>query len=1800
MKSISLINLYSLACFCFLTLGINFNAAAQETEKKAVQSLTFSRYPYQFNSSSNPLTANSPFLLQFSAPVDPGQAAKYFQLYEAEKKQLVKLIASRPTPEEVRQIHSRPDEAADIKNLILFRPAQPLPIGFKWLLHAKLGFGSLDGAKHITESSLDYVGELYAFEFDEIQTSNPYNGSLKLQIKHNKHALAKSFNDAKLKEYISIKPAPANLSFAPSRRQIVVTGNFDYGINYEVKIREGLVANDNTQSQQFISKEVTFIPNPAFITYPAFSSTQNASGHRKFEIKTGNLTGVRTRMKRLEGAELIVALHDYDNNYEGWGGKVETPFEMAPGKTTFEKFTAPTVGVDQSESVILDWNELAEEDTTGAFYLCSEGKSATRNDLAVGAQSLIQLTDIGLAWKQSGKGTSLYAFSLKSGFSLPELGVTVTTATAQPLHHTRTGADGTASVPPQIYNDVEDSLYLDARLGKDRHVIRFHGDLNSTGLWSFSIPQRYDDLIEGERRTLLFTDRNVYRPGDEVKLKAISRFVDEDSLLGAAAGTAQLRIFNSRHRKIVDREINFSELGSFDDAFKLPGAGMGWHSIELDFNKLKEGDHPDWRLITHGSFQVEDYRVNTFEVSINAEPSYLSGDEINIPLNARYYMGKSLSKASLEWNLYSYDDFPRPKGFDEFQFGDTTQDSDNFSADGTDQLTSKGESTIAFSLPDQGAKPAPRKVSLSAEITDANQQTISNSKAFTVHSSDFYLGLRKPDGVHRAGDTATFSIAAVSTEGNSHENPVATKILIEREIWYTVKVIGANGRPTFRNEHRLETISEEDFLFTTQVEPETGLTAASPKDLQFEKAGDYRITLSGRDDQGRPILTRSRFAVIGAEEPAWSWHDVIRIDLIPDKATYKAGETAKLLARSPVFGKALFTTERGGVRTTESIAITDYETVLEVPVDADCAPNIFASLMIIRGSDNSPHIHRSADYRLGYCQINVDDPASHLTTTINTDGAKSYQPGETVEVSTTITSHDGKPVQNAEVTLFAVDEGVLSLTNHQTPDPGEVFFKEFPLAVWTGQSLSDLLAENPQEQYFDNKGYVIGGGGLGDGTNPDRLRKDFKALAFWEPTLKTNENGKVTTEFVAPDNLTTFRIMAIVAEGNRFGHAEAPLVINKPLMIEPALPRFTNVTDQIDVAAIVHNNTEKRQEISLTVELDKHAVFLTEIGSPAPTNIAAPGNISRTLTGFIEAGGTESFALPVALTEVGEAKWIWKVASLTETQFRDATKSKIQVGYPLPTLRESHSLSLRDGGQNTDALSDFSPRLLEGTGEVQLTLSNSRLVEAGDALSYLLNYPYGCVEQTTSSLIPWLSTQQLRPVLPELEKSEKEVAATIEKGIARLFSMQTGDGGLGYWPGSNESVLWGSAYAGVAIAIAQRREIPVPEEQANALWDYLSSNLRKAGEIKNTYELSQRCLACYTLALAGKSEPSYHEVLFQKQSELSAEARALLALALIESQTQLPERITVLLNPDPNVPVAEISWYKRPYIVATQLLAQTRLNANSDETGRLVSELMKLKGPRNGWGSTYSNAWPLIALAEYGEATSAQLGANDIEVTMGDQTFQVQLPAKPTGKTLSIPFSSDQDPSSLIIKSSQSSPVHANLIVSSRTALLPIQPENQGFAIKRRYEKVLNDGSIAPAENIEVGDLILVSLDVNIPNERETYIAIDDPLPAIFEAVNPEFKTQETKKVNSDKKTRTLYTSYREIRKDRVLFFADSIFRSGDYTLQYLARVTAPGDVTAPPAKIEAMYEPKRFGLSGTESISAKAQSHNGGAVAAR
>ncbi len=1796
-------------CLTLLTLFGPTILPAQDADKNQKPGLTYSKYPSRFSNSTRPLTPNPVLMLHFNAVVDAKEAKQYFRFWDKDGKRSFPAVTKKPTLKEF--ISFRPNVPVEerkkvaLNEYLLVKPVAALPEESSWYLWIKEGFSSKGGTHVFAKEKVDYLGQLRSFTVNVIRPNVDYNAPKTIEINTNKIRLHSSIEENNLSEYIAISPEPKAFTIKPRYNGFTLAGDFEYDKAYKVTVKAGLIANDSTQLMQQVEEEIFLRPDEGFLTLPMFSTTQSASGQRKFDILTGNLTGIHTQVKKLDGDSLIFALRGYNDEYEGWGEKQTTRFSLVPGRKIHDSFRKREAGIDKSEKVHFSWDTLTGGEKFGAYYFCAEGESDTVDDHAVGGQAIVQLTDIGLAWKRSEEETVIYAFSLEKGTPLTGVEIQLYDEEAVSVAKVKSDTNGIARLSAKDYDD-EKASWLDAKFESDRHVISFGEYIDTVSLWNFSIPYRYDDLLKGERRTLLFTDRPIYKPGEEVFVKAISRLINTDKLLPGGGGKATLRVFDPRNRKILEREITLSKNGTFDDSFRLSDTGLGSYSIQLDFNKpvAKEDEEndpgPDWRLITRHSFQVEEYRVNTFEVALDAAAEFNVGDQIEIPVSAKYYMGKPLSKSIMNWSARAYPGYPNVRGFEDFHFGVYRESGgdNNFSTNDSIHLSEEGKATIDLQLPVQTGSPFPREISVRAEVIDANQQTVSNTARFTVHSSDFYIGLKKPDGVYRAGDTVPVSLTTVAADGNVYTKPVEARIRAEKEIWNTIKVRGAQGKITTRNERTLELIYEETLNLETTVDPDSGLAHAVTQKIPFLDAGTFVITIEASDDSGRKVLTSNNIDIIGATEPTWSWYGVVKVDVVPDKEKYSVGDTAKLLIRTPVFGHALITTERGGVRTTHSQLIDQYETIIEVPIKEGDAPNIFASVLIVRGSADSPHKYTSTDYRMGYCQIKVDDPAAKLSVTIDAGNAEYYQPGESVEVAAHIADHNGEPVANAEVTLFAVDEGVLSLTGHKTPDPGKTFHKPFPLAVKTGQSLSDLLPENPGERDFGNKGYVIGGGGMTGGLDPDRIRKDFKALAFWKGALKTDADGRAVVKFTAPDNLTTFRIMAIVSEGNRFGHAEKPLVINKPLIIEPALPGFSNITDQIDLTAVLHNNTGISQDVEIEVNLDDHAVFLNEISKMIPTSLTeAKGETRRVERISLRAGATETLRFPVGMTKVGEAKWNWKVLSITNPKLKDSTESTIPVGYPLPLLRETKTFAIKNEEDLNNILEEFNPRLLNGHGDINVTLSNSRVVESLDALEYLLKYPYGCVEQTTSSTLPWLSTQRMRKALPGLDKTEAEVAAIITKGTRRLFSMQTRDGGLAYWPGGNKSVLWGSSYGGMALALAQKNGIALPKDQTEALWKYLSKNLRSTSKLTEPYDLSQRCLALYTLALAGKPEPAYHDILFEKREQLPKEARALLALAMTEgagseeNRVVVEERIDALLNDSSDGPQSNVSWYGTSYLASTTLLARLRANPDDESIDGLLDELMKMRRPNRGWGSTYSNAWPLLAVSAYSESRESDLASNQATVKFAKNTRTANFSRDPSSQSFNFGFEGDMREQPLSVDLKNSGRLYATVKLATRPAMIPLKPENKGLGIKRKYQRVATDGKIGPADDLMVGDLVLVTLEVNIPKDRQNYLAIDDPLPAIFEAVNPSFKSQQTQNVKKDKNEKPLprlYTNYKELRKERALFFADYSYRAGDYQIQYLARVVAPGNVIAPPAKIEAMYEPEKFGLSGTQQISAR------------
>jgi uncharacterized protein YfaS (alpha-2-macroglobulin family) len=418
----------------------------------------------------------------------------------------------------------------------------------------------------------------------------------------------------------------------------------------------------------------------------------------------------------------------------------------------------------------------------------------------------------------------------------------------------------------------------------------------------------------------------------------------------------------------------------------------------------------------------------------------------------------------------------------------------------------------------------------------------------------------------------------------------------------------------------------------------------------------------------------------------------------------------------------------------------------------------------------------------------------------------------------------------------------------------------------------------------------------------------------------------------------------------------------------------------------------------------------------------------------------------------------------------------------------------------------------------------------------------------------------------------------IERGVNRLLAMQTSSGGLSYWPGGREPMFWGSAYGGLGLALAKKGGHPVPEAEFERLCGYLSRGLRgTSGEAHFT----EHAMALYTLALAGRPEGSYHEKLFQERHRMSMEDRAVLALAISESGGS-EEMIEQLLAQNQAVPV-NAQWFgSESRQVAMQLLAWCNFRADRPEVETLVTRLTGHRTMRD-WVTTQGNAWALLALGKYVEKVEGERAGATGSLAWGDQEQAFSLEASAASAEHSWPLRAAMAGLPLRVSNPQAQPLYAEVRVESRPRLVDQPRQDQGFSVLRTYSRVKDDGSTEPLTDARVGDRVLVALDVKVA-EAQRYVAIEDPLPSLFEAINPEFKTQQTVEVKDTEEE--WHSDFRELRKDRALFFRDYV-SPGTYQIRYLARICAAGKAIAPSTKVEAMYQPERFGLSATDRLTA-------------
>ena len=1722
----------------------------------------------------------------------------------------------------------------EVSNFLIAVPQQPLPIGKGWKFVLSPGLPADEDSLRLPAKFEVPIGDVLPFTVGDVTVHNNINHPKEIRVRLSKPLWPGLNTNNTLRDWVSVSPEPENFEVRPAWRMITLRGDFKLNTKYLLTLRAGLPARDGFKLEETNQWEVIVPPVAPRLYFPAFAEDQLAGGSRQFPLLAMNVEKVRVRAKLLDAPTVIHALRGYRTYFRNWDERPDNEepykgvdYDLVPGRTIYSEELTGSKKTDVAEKILLAWDRLLAGRKAGAVFISADRiNPGGENKPRLGTQSLMQLTDLGLIWKSSRDQICAFVFSHTTGRPVPQAAVRLYSDENEPLTEAVTDVTGLARLPAPT-----NTVWIMAQLGDDIHALR----LNDHGmpLHAFDLYPDHSENLGQDGQMLLFGDRDVYRPGETLQLKAIARDWGEHGLAIPTNLTGTLHCLDARGKKFFETNAIFTELASWSQAVPLPTGSRGQFSAVL---RVKD------REFTH-YFSVQDFQPSAFELTLKTKPTYAAGEAVEVPLSAKYYHGKKLTHAKVRWSLEAWDQEFKSDRFADFRFARwqdyrSREGSSSISLTGEGTLTDATNFVIAPTIPANPVVPQPRAVSLLAEVTDINQQTISHRAEFVRHASDFYLGVRLGAEVVTVGEEVPVEVVAVRADGQPWPQPITAQVRLQRVRWDSVRVQGAGRSVRYRNELNLSNVVEKPFdvkplVLSTNPVGGASVSAARGKvrhsaredarptddsgeeiegteiaGLVPSEAGEYWLEVKAKDAGGHEVITSLSFGATtpptnAAEQISWNYRNDVQINLQPDQETYQPGQTAVLLVETPISGEALVTVEREKVLRTFRTRLEGNAPSVRVPIESGDAPNVFVSVTIVRGAADSPKKIKEPEYRVGFCQLKVESPQSHLSVAVQ-PAATNCLPGEALSVTATVTDAAGAPAPDAEITLWAVDEGILSLTDYAAPDPHPFFFAPRRLAVSSGVSLPNLLSEDPEHLEFRNKGYLIGGGGN------ERLRKNFLAVAFWHATLRTDRDGKVTAKFTAPDSLTRYRILAVAHTAkNQFGRGQSAFEVSKPLMLEPALPRFANITDRIQARAVVLNTTAQAGEVLVTLALDDKAT----------ANSGA--SLSRTVS--ISAHGSAIVEFPLTFTNTGPAKWTWRARFANDARFTDSVQSTLEVGHVAPLLTEIYLAHVN--AAETNLLTRVNPQLLEGKGRVTVVVANTRLAELGEAISQLLHYPYGCAEQTSSSLLPWIVLRN-SPAAKFLRRSPEEIDKAIRSGLDRLFTMQTSSGGLSYWPRGRQPMLWASAYGGMVLAVAQRQDLEVPEEEFAQLLSYLSAQLRGSASLENPRDLAERCLALYTLALAGKPESAYHEVLFQKREKLSAEDRALLALAILEAKRtvgQTPQPVpaapttpppvsgTVPPPPGPTLPPPPIAhqppeaWPKmvdellKPTAapaantdewfgcgareIAVRLLAWTLHRPDDPIVDKLVAELME--GRRNAhWTTTQGNAWALLALTEYAARVEKKLNAAEGTLTWGAQSASFKLGESASVSEHSFALTSDLAATPLVLSNPAKGRLYTQVKIEARSQVANQPRQDRGFNLQRTYALLDDKNQPQDMKNIRVGDRVLVTLNLTV-RQPAHYVAIDDALPSTLEALNPEFKSQQT---SGGGVSENLFLNFRELRTDRALFFADYV-DPGDYTIRYVARVRAAGEVTAPSAKIEEMYHPDRFGAAESRAVETRA-----------
>jgi hypothetical protein len=1499
-------------------------------------------------------------------------------------------------------------------------------------------------------------------------------------------------------------------------------------------------------------------------------------------------------------------------------------------------------GLDMSKALRpngtgLVWAAVREGDPIPRARHHSGGEGERDRDRS----TVVQVTNLGITVKDSPLNTVVFVTRLDSGAPVPNAAVSIIRPDNTTFWRGTTDGSGLALAPNTRLRDPDNTWKLSfiVTAEKDGDVAYVGSDWNEgISPWEFGTGFNLRESVPLLRGSV-FTDRGVYRLGEEVHLKAVLRHNTPQGVrLLAAQAPVVITVRDSQNRVVDERTVRVNAWSSAEWTMTLPKNGsLGGYSLramlESDLPKPgakrtpaqeEEGDdfYRDYDKAVHGGFLVAAYRRPDFRVDVTLTGgAAIAGDPLQAAISARYLFGAPIGPRPVTWRYARSAAYAVPAAIrerfsdDRWEFvgswgygeeeerperGDIRREETKLSKDGA----------LALTLDTKRDAGRPYTYTLEADVEDASRQHIANRATLTVHPAPWYVGIRRPSSYfiqQKSGYQA--QIVAAGLDGASVAG-VPVDVTLTQVQWISVRRAEGNGFYTWDTERKL--VPAGKWSVTTAADPVA-------LDIAFPNGGYFMLDARGRGENGRFAVTRTSFYVLGAGYTAWQRFDHNRIELTPERQTYRPGDTARIMIQSPwERATALVTTEREGIRSQRQFTLTSTQESISVPITENDIPNLFVSVVLIKGRtavsekpeeaaqkvDADPSDPGKPSFRMGYVELKVEDRSKRLTVAVAAN-RQEYRPAATANVRLDVKDVQGRGVAS-EVTLWAVDYGVLSLTSYRAPDIAS--------AVYARRALQVMNADNRQRivsrRVLTPKGSTEGGGG---GIAAD-MRRDFRVLAFWLGSVTTNADGTASVDVKLPESLTTYRIMAVAADrASRFGSGDAEVRTNKPLTLKPTFPRFMAVGDRAFFGAVVGSQLARGGTATVTMKSLDPAVLAFTGPQEERVNVSPGGSLEVRFEAAARAVGNARVQMTVKLGEETDA-------------FEDVIPVEILVS---PETVAAYGEAAGASSAATESLT-VPASVVPGFGGLKVELASTALVGLGEGARYLVQYPYGCAEQKASRALALSLAADLGDAfsLPGIDTAQAKPA--VQQTLKELETFQCPDGGFAYWPGKCWTTTpYLTAYVLHVMKVASDLGYSANRGVRERAYAYLERALAAPPPVNEGWwpaYTAWQAFAVKVLVEGGRNQDSNITRLYGYRERMPVFALAYLHDAMIAKKEAAGARITELRRRIDNAVLPEggsshveelsdpyLLWFWNSNIRSTAIVLNSRVKAAAGDLSQIRPIVRWLMNARkNGrWGSTQENAYALEALVNYYRRFEPDAPNFTALVTLGREElareeFRVRSTSAETTEIPMADLLAAAPPGSsrpLTFSREGSGTLFYTARLQYAVDALVQKPTDTGFHVERRYEPFVETGAKPATTTYQAGDLVRVTLTFRLPKERR-FVAVTDPLPAGFEAVESWFTTTAQQISGQQDRQRSEQADSGELaaehdwqswwrsggfdhverHDDRIQLFATRL-SEGLHEFSYIVRATTAGTFRTAPARVEEMYSPEVFGRTGTATI---------------